>query len=135
MSTLSEIRSNIRTTYLKIDPNAKIWDNTTLDYMANRAYSKVQEDFKFEIEECQTSTTISTIAGQTEYDKPSDLRTITGFFDDSYDLKRITKQDFLMNRSTQSKPSNYYLYWTKIGLYPTPDSTYTLDLLYNKKLP
>ena len=135
MSSLSIIRTNVRTTYLKIDPNAKVWDNNTLDYFVNRWYTKVQNDFKFDIPECQTSTTVTTISGVTEYDKPSDLVRITGFFDNTYSLRKITKQDTLTNRSTQSKPSNYYVYWDKIGLYPMPDSTYTLDLLYNKKLP
>ena len=36
MSTLTDLRSNTRTTYLKIDPNAKVWDNATLDYYINR---------------------------------------------------------------------------------------------------
>lgn len=135
MATLSEIRTNVRTTYLKIDPNAKVWDDNTLDYFVNRWYSKVQSDFQYSIPECQTGTTVTTISGVVEYDKPSDLITVTGFFDWTYNLRRITKQATLANRSTQTKPSNYYVYGSKIWLYPTPDSTYTLDLLYNKKLP
>lgn len=135
MSSLSDIRTNTRTTYLKIDPNAKVWDNNTLDYFINRWYTKVQNDFKFDIPECQTSTILTTTNGVVEYDTPADLVRITGFFDWTYSLSRITKQDTLNNRSTQTKPRSYYTYNNKIWLFPTPDSTYTLDLLYNKKLP
>lgn len=134
-ATLTELRTDARNQYLKIDPNWKIWSNDTLDYYINRWFTKVQEDFQYSIPECQTSTTITTVAGTTEYSKPSDFVKITGLFDDSYELNRITKQDYLRNRPWNSKPSNYYLYGSKIWLYPTPDSTYSLDLLYNKKLP
>lgn len=60
---------------------------------------------------------------------------LTGLLYDSYNLSKITKQHFLMNRATESLPSSYYMYGDKIGLYPTPDAVYSLDLLYAKKLP
>lgn len=135
MSTLSNIRSNIRTTYLKIDPNAKVWDNNTLDYFANKWYDKLQEDFGYELPECQQSTTISTTTTTNEYDKPSDFVRLTGIFYNSQTLSPITKQDYLRNRASNSLPSSYYIYGSKIGLYPNPDWVYTIDLLYNGKLP
>jgi len=135
MSTLTDLRSNTRTTYLKIDPNAKVWDNATLDYYINRWHERVQQDFGYDIPECETSTTISTVWWTTEYNKPTDFVRVVGLFQESYALWRISKQQFLTNRSTQSKPSNYYMYGDKIGLYPTPDNVYSIDLLYKKKLP
>jgi len=60
---------------------------------------------------------------------------VVGLFQDSYTLSRITKQQFLTNRASQTKPSSFYIYGDKIGLYPTPDGVYSLDLLYKKKLP
>lgn len=106
-----------------------------MDYYANRGYTKVQTDFKFEIPECQTSYVLSTTAYTQEYAKPSDLVRITGFFYNSQQLTRTTKQDIMLNNGTTSIPNQYYVYGANIGLYPTPDSSYSLSVMYNKKLP
>lgn len=135
MSSLSDIRTNIRITYLKIDPNAKVWDDNVVDYYANRGYTKVQQDFKFEIPDCQTSYSLSTITWTQEYTKPSDLVSITGFFYNSQPLYRTTKQHTLLNQWTSAIPNQYYTYGSNIWLYPIPDSSYSLDIMYNKKLP
>ena len=135
MSTLINLRTLVRNTYLKIDPNAKIWDNNVLDYYINRWYSKVQKDFDFEIQECQTKVTIPTIWWVEEYDKPCDLVSITGFFNNQTKLSKTNKQDIMRISSDNSEPIKYYQYWDKIGFFPIPDTTYNLELLYNKKLP
>ena len=36
MSSLLDLRTDLRTTYLKIDPNGKVWDDNTLDYFLNQ---------------------------------------------------------------------------------------------------
>ncbi len=135
MSDLIDLRVRTRNTYIKIDPNSKVWDVTTLDFFINEWYKKIQKDMWFDIPECQASTTITTASWVTEYSKPTDFQKLTWIYQDWYWLTRTTKQDFLINRATQSKPSSYYIYGSKIWLYPTPDSTYTIDLLYNKYLP
>jgi hypothetical protein len=135
MSSLITIRTNIRTTYLKIDPNAKVWDNNTVDYFANIAYDKVQEDFQHSIPVCEWSTTISTVGSTQEYTKPSDFVRVTGIFYNWTKLSRINKETALLNISETTRPSSYYIYGSYLGLYPTPDSTYSLQMLYKKKLP
>jgi hypothetical protein len=135
MSTLAILQTNTRNTYLKIDPNGKVWSDDVVDYYINRWYERVQQDFGYDIPECETSTTISTVWWTTEYNKPTDFVRVVGLFQDSYTLSRITKQQFLTNRASQTKPSSFYIYGDKIGLYPTPDWVYSLDLLYKKKLP
>lgn len=135
MSSLATIRSNIRTTYLKIDPNAKVWSDGTVDYFSNIAYWQVQSDFWYSIPECEASTTITTIAATQEYDKPSDFARVSGLFQDNFKLTPTSKQNTMINAAQQSKPASYYLYWSKIGLYPTPDTTYTISMLYCRVLP
>ena len=135
MSDITTLRTNVRTTYLKIDPNAKVWDNNTLDYFINRWYDKVQEDFQYDMPECEESTTITTVGGTVEYNKPLDFVRIWGLFYNTLELWSMTKKQTLRFTSSQTIPSNYYIYWSKIGLYPTPDWVYVLDMLYNKKLP
>lgn len=135
MSSLSTLRTSVRTTYLKIDPNAKVWDNNTLDYFINRWYTKTQEDFQYSIPECEWSTTITTTWWTQEYTKPSDFVRVIGFFHNTVQLKKISKKDTLRYNSSNTIPSSFYLYGSNIGLYPTPDNTYSLDLLYAKKLP
>jgi len=135
MSTLVELRTLTRNAYSKIDPNAKVWDANTLDHYINEAYRKIQRDVWFDIPECQDSVDLVTVSGTTEYDRPSDFQKVMGFFQDWYELTRITKEYFLRSRSTESKPCSYYMYGGKIGFYPTPDNTYTITMTYNKTLP
>lgn len=135
MSTLIELRTLTRTAYSKIDPNAKVWDNNTVDHYINEAYRKIQRDVWFDIPECQDSIDISTVSGVSEYNKPSDLQKIIRFFQDWYELTRITKEYFLKSRASESKPCSYYMYGNKIWFYPTPDNAYSITLLYNRKLP
>ena len=135
MSTLIELRTLTRTAYSKIDPNAKVWDTNTLDHYINEAYRKIQRDVWFDIPECQESIDISTTSWVTEYTKPTDLQKVMGFFQDWYELTRITKEYFIRSRSTESKPCSYYMYWGKIWFYPTPDNNYSITLIYNKSLP
>lgn len=135
MSSITDLRVRTRTTYTKIDPNAKVRDNPTLDFFINSAYEKVQEDMQFDIPECQWNTTITTVSGAQEYDKPTDMVRVNNIFESSYNMTPISKSDSMRLRAEQSNPSSYYLYGSKIGVYPTPDNTYTLDILYSKYLP
>jgi hypothetical protein len=50
MSDLIDLRVRTRNEYQKIDPNAKVWDNTTLDFYINEGYKKVQRDMNFEVD-------------------------------------------------------------------------------------
>lgn len=135
MSTLADLQTNTRTTYLKIDPNAKVWDNTVLEYYINRWYERVQQDFGYDIPECEDSITITTVWWTQEYSKPTDFVRIVGLFQDWYTLTRTTKQQVLINQASETKPSSYYVYGNNIGLYPTPDNVYSIDMLYKRKLP
>lgn len=134
-SSLVELRVLVRTTYSKIDPNAKVRDNNVVDNYINEAYRKIQRDVWYDIPECQSSVDITTTSGTTEYTRPNDLQKVMGFFQDWYELTRITKEYFARSRASESKPCSYYLYGWKIWFYPTPDSSYTINLIYNKSLP
>jgi len=135
MNTLIELRVLVRTTYSKIDPHSKIWDDNTLDYYINEAYRKIQRDVWYDIPECQSSIDITTISGTTEYSKPTDLQKVIGFFQDWYKLTRITKEYSIRSRPTDSRPCSYFMYWWKIWFYPTPNNSYTINLIYNRTLP
>lgn len=135
MSSLWDLRISTRSTYLKIDPNAKVWSNPTLDIFINSWYEQVQKDFQYSMPECETSTTINTVAGTEVYARPSDYVRMIGLYDDTYNLTKTSKQQTMIARATESKPSSYYLYGNNIGFYPVPDNTYSIDFLYNRKLP
>lgn len=134
-STLADLRVSTRETYVKIDPNAKVWSDNILDIYINSAYEKIQKDFQYSMPECETSTTITTIWWVELYAKPSDFIRIIGLYEDTYNLTRTTKQQTMIAKATESKPSSYYLFWQNIGLYPIPDNAYSIDFLYNRKLP
>lgn len=135
MQTLSQLETSVRSSYLKIDPSAKIWSNSSLDYFLQTAYSKVQEDVQYAIPECETSTTISTINGTREYAIPSDFARLGGLFYNTKKLGKTSKEQIYLYNSSNSIPSQYYKYGSYIGLCPIPDAVYSLDMLYYKKLP
>lgn len=135
MSSLWDLRVSTRSTYLKIDPNAKVWSNDVLDRYINTSYEQVQKDFQHSMPECETSTTIVTVGGQEVYARPADYVRMIGLYDDTYNLTKTSKQQTMINRATQSKPSSYYLYGNNIGFYPVPDNAYSISFLYNRKLP
>jgi len=68
----------------------------------------------FNIPECQTSTTISTVSGTQEYAKPTDMQKLDNLFYQSAELTKIDKADSLRSRSTTAIPSNYYMYGSNI---------------------
>jgi hypothetical protein len=135
MQTLSELETSVRSSYLKIDPTAKIWSNSSLDYFLQTAYSKVQQDVQYAIPECEGSTTISTVNGTREYALPSDFARINGLFYNTKPLGKTQKNQIYLYNSSNSIPSQYYKYGSFIGLCPIPDAVYSIDMLYYKKLP
>lgn len=135
VTTLQDLRLLTRSTYLKIDPNAKVWSDDTLDVFINQAYHKVQSDMSFEWPEYETSVEITTVAWTETYTKPSDFVRLIWLYDDTYNLTKTSKQQTMIVRATESKPSSYYLYGSSIGFYPVPDNAYTIDLLYYRQLP
>ena len=135
MQTLSQLETSVRNSYLKIDPSAKIWSNTSLDYFLQTAYSKVQQDCQYAIPECEASTTISTVSWTREYAVPSDFVRLGGLFYQTKKLGKTQKSQIYLYNSSNSIPAQYYKYGNYIGLCPIPDSTYDISMLYYKKLP
>lgn len=136
-STLSELRTLTRDNYIKIDPNGKIFGNTVLDSFLNRADFQLQKDWWHKRPQQYANYTVSTVAGTQEYDLPSDFIKLDLVRYNGSELAKASKTDIkrMYATMTSGNPFAYYIYWTKLWLYPVPNTTGTIDLDYFKKLP
>lgn len=139
MTSLVDLRTKLRTEYIRIDPNGKIWSNSVIDWYINRAYTQIQKDWQYKWRENIEDATTTTVAGQQEYWIPTDYIAVNLV---RYNNQYLTKTDRItLKMENQNSPMvsgtpyQYYLYWWNIGLYPIPNTTGTIDLEYLKKLP
>jgi len=138
MSTLLSLRTDLRNE-IKIDPNWKIWSDSVLNSAINRAYTRVQADWNFEWREHDANTTITTVSWTQEYSLTSNISDFIRIelvryeWDDLFKTTKVAlKRKFAT--FTSSIPIRYYIRWTVIGLDPTPNAAWTLDIDYKKKL-
>lgn len=138
MSTLASLITLTRE-YIKIDPNARVFSDSTLTNFINRAYFQLQKDWKHQWRECYDNATTPTVAGTQEYWLPTDFIAVNlvQYNNQSLDktdrieLKRAINQ----NPMSSGTPNMYYLYAGNVWLYPIPNTTGTIDLEYLKRLP
>lgn len=110
MSTRAQLRTKLRTE-IKIDPNGKVWNDTTLDQFINSAYFQVQKDGNFNWRENDGNYSFSLTSGTQEYTLPTgfirtDLVRYAGtelFPTSKVDLKRI------YSSFVNGTPSRYYI--------------------------
>jgi hypothetical protein len=117
MTSLSDLRIKLRSEYIKIDPNGKIWGNTTIDSLLNRAYFQVQKDGGHRRPTQYDSYTTTTSAGVGEYPLPTDFIKMEVCMYDNKSLNKTTKsalQRSLNNSFTQGTPFAYYIQNTSI---------------------
>lgn len=112
------------------------------DLLLNRTYWEILE--KFHIRETESSTTITTVAGQREYELPPSFESlrISSFVDpDSGQhtkLDRISIKDYENiyqdDSDAEGPPTKYYRQNDSIVLWPTPDQVYTIVIYYLQTL-
>jgi hypothetical protein len=136
MSSLVNLRTRTRTTYMKIDPNAKVRDNPTLDFFINEAYNKVQRKGNYQRKECEQFATLD-IDGSTMYDMPDDFVRVEddGMLVSTMTIGKTTRNQVLRLKSNTGTPTAYYIYDGKIGFYPVADAGLDIQMIYRKKLP
>ena len=132
MTTLANLRTKCRTSYLKIDPNAKVWDDNILDYFLNEWKRQIQSDMLYDIPENQATIDITLIPWTKEYDLPDRFVKMVAVMNNWKELKLSNKRDCMTEWAWI--PSDYYLYWWKIGFYPTPSNSGTITLLFSQEL-
>ncbi len=138
MTSLVDLRAKTRNEYIKIDPAGKIWNNSTLDALINRAYFQVQAEWQHRRPMQYANYSINTVNGTELYSLPSDYIKMEV---PTYNYQSLVRTDkSALKRSlnwpiTQGTPYAYYTYGTSIGLYPIPSWSGILDIEYYKKLP
>lgn len=131
-TTLPNLRIKCRTSYLKIDPNAKVRDDNMLDFYLNEWKRQVQNDAFFDLPENQDATTITLIPWTQEYALPTNFRKMESVTMDWYQLKLTNKSNCMWKN--EWIPNEYYLFNNKIGFYPIPNKAKDIDLVFSKEL-
>ena len=132
MTTLANLRIKCRTSYLKIDPNAKVWDDNILDYFLNEWKRQIQSDLLYDLPENQATQDYVLTPWVKEYDLPDRFIKVIWVLNNWKELRPSDKKNCMWE--WQGIPSDYYLYWKKIGFYPTPSGWTTITLLYSQEL-
>ena len=84
------------------EPNYKVRPQATVDRAINNAYDTVQQELEGFIDTTQSSTTITTVAGQQEYDLPADFNILQTAQYASTALYYTTKNLIIDNNSSTS---------------------------------
>jgi len=136
MSSLVNLRTRTRTTYMKIDPNANVRDNPTLDFFINEAYNKVQRKGNYQRKECEQLTTL-VIDGSAMYAIPEDFVRLEedGMLVGTMAIGKTTRNQVLRLTQNTGTPTAYYIYDGKIWFYPIADAGLEIQMIYRKKLP
>ena len=134
-TTLSELRTQLRTE-LKKDPNWKIWTDTELNRYINNSIVKIQKDWNYNWRENQSNTTFSTVVWTQEYALPTNLWKIQLV---RFNWNNLLKTEKIILKREQSTfvswtPSKYYIYWAYIWFDVLPNSVWTVDFDYLKRL-
>lgn len=129
-STRTTIRSLLRRE-LRIDPNGKIWTDSSLNTYINRAYLQLQQDWNLDWQENDANNSYTPSAQETSL--PSDFWKVVLVRYNGTELHWTTKTDLKKEISTFQAwiPSRYYLYSNTLGTDTIPSSG-TIDLDYKK---
>jgi hypothetical protein len=139
MSTLLQLRSQVRTGLRTTDPNARVWSDTLLDQYINEAVSTIQQDGSFDWHFNEGSYSVASVIGTHEYDLPDDFARMESL-GVKYDNSMLVAMDYRVvfdfySLTQQGTPGIYYLRDDKFGVLSVPDSVKTMAFLYRKVLP
>ena len=136
MTTLVNLRALARD-YIKIDPNGKLFNDSNLDSLLNRAYFQVQKDWGHRWREQSETATLTTTAGTRTVALPSDFIKLE--MASRWGLKFARTDKVTVRRTNpndaQWQPNYYYIDGSNLALDPVPDATYSVVLDYFKRLP
>ena len=137
MATLTDLRTELQEDYLRMPSG--VFTTNSIDRAINRWYQRVQRDLWFGDSSNETTNTQSTSQWTTEYSLPSDYVRVSQVLLDTNPLDKLTYEEYNTmiagsGSVSQWKPYAYYLRGANIGLYWTPDSTYSLKIVYYKYL-
>jgi len=129
-STRSQLRTQLRTE-IKIDPNWKIWTDSTLNNYINRAYLQIQKDWNLDWQENDANTTYTVSAQETAL--PDDFGKVIlvryNWSELNWTTKTALKRE--INTFQTATPSRYYLYSNNLWTDTIP-TWWTIDLDYKK---
>jgi len=134
MASLAELRTYVRhMTLVELDDIT----DAELTAFLNEGYRRLANRFPWPW--LQETATITTVAAQADYARPTDLRRVVAIVEDAED-RRLARLSFEQAISKWGgdfpdgeKASWYYLYHNKINLVPTPDAAAKTYTVYYQK--
>lgn len=119
--TLGEIRARVRRKLL--EETEGFWSDEELNQEINDGYLDLAVDAKL----LADPFTLTTASGQELYDLPDNLIAVRAVTFEGRDLPRMPYAE----RSQDEGPPRFYqVIGQKLRLFPTPDGTYTVTVLY-----
>lgn len=106
-------------------------------FWANTAYEEIATRIEFRNKEALAYS--STTSGENRVALPSDFEADISLSNISQsadqNLKKVEATDIDSRRTNLGAPTDYAIYGTWMELWPSPDSSYSLQLRYHAKLP
>lgn len=137
MATRLDYRSRVRTE-LKIDPNSRIWNDTTLNRAIQQAIYQVQQDGDYGWSFNDSENTTATVVSQAIYNLPTTFVKIEGGVKWNSSALNPVSYNWLVTNydslAVDGEPNCYYLRGSNIGLFPRPNAIQNLTYLYRGKL-
>lgn len=131
MTSLSTLRINLSQDYTR-DPKYHVFPQTSVDRKLQQAYRQVQKDLNFSIGESELSNAESVVWWTNSYSLPTGFARMTQVHLDNKPLNRTTiehvKEVYTGNET--GKPSDYYIYWGSLYLFPSPMWSHSLQYDY-----
>lgn len=137
MTTWPALISQLSEDYVR-DPNHRLWTEASKYRALNKALTQFQADLERSDMTNEETTTISSVAGQQEYDLPTDFARLSLVRYNNDRLYRTTLKDIKeqYDTMTQWTPDRYYTYENKLWLHSVPSTSWqAIELLYYKTLP
>jgi hypothetical protein len=117
-----------------MDPNGKVWDDSSVDASVNQGLLEVQKRGNFAWPLNSASSSVAVVAGTQEYALPADFIRMNTIANTPWSVSNVEKAD-VFGQSTSGVPSKYYLDGANIGFYPLPSSSATVPFMYWRQLP
>lgn len=124
------------TNKIRKDTGIDINDLSDADILLNLNLSWWEVADKFEFREKEKSTSFSTVSGTILYNAPTPYEAIQGLYIEDNNSKQRTplrfmedfeyEQLFVNTSDARGVPTRYYRKNNQIGLWPTPDGSYTI---------
>jgi hypothetical protein len=131
MTTTAQFKTRLSEDYTR-DPNYSVRKESAVERALDKWYTQLQRDLWRDTGANEDTATDTSVSWTELYDVPTWFVRMQLVRYDGEELVRTTReQTRRRDENTQSwTPDYYYIHWDKVGLYPVPDDSKTIDYQY-----